>query len=124
MTKERGYTVRKHPLTTVCKIPKTSLLSLRTTSLPPLPSTGPTMASHTILGLALALLHEMRLGSDSPFFGYIQCLPRATVPIPVLWPLEEEGSDARLAYPWLKGTEAERDLRRREEEGVGLVSAV
>lgn len=83
-----------------------------------------TTTSHTILGLALALLHELRLGVDSDFWGYIQSLPREAVPIPTLWPLEDAGSDAQLAIPWLRGTEAERDLRRREREGVGLVSRV
>lgn len=109
-------------LQTVCKIPKSALLSARTCSLPPLTDAPVLTTAHSILGLALALLHELRLGPDSSFWGYLQSLPRETVPIPALWPLCPEGSDAALALKWLQGTEAERDLRRREREGVGLVS--
>ncbi|WOO84431.1 uncharacterized protein LOC62_06G007950 [Vanrija pseudolonga] len=106
---------------TICKIPKQALLSVRTADLRPPKSAGPGTTSHAILSLALALLNELRLGPDSGFWGYVQSLPRETVPIPALWPLYPDGSDARLAEKWLKGTEAERDLRRREGEGVGLV---
>lgn len=110
----------------VVKIPKSAILSTRTSSLPPLPTTIDNVAttSHTVLGLTLALLHEMRLGTESKFWGYVQSLPRTTVPIPALWPLApaEGGNDALRALDWLKGTEAARDIRRRQLEGVGLVS--
>lgn len=106
--------------TPVCKIPKTALLSLRTSSLPPL---SIDVEPHTLLVLALALLHELRLGTDSPFWGYIQSLPRETVPLPMLWPLHPPGSDGARALPWLSGTEGERDMARREAEGVGLSAA-
>ncbi|CAK9787224.1 SET domain-containing protein [Cutaneotrichosporon oleaginosum] len=111
------------PVESIVKIPKTALLSTRTSSLPPLPSTTESVAttSHTILGLALALLHELRLGPDSMFWGYTQSLPRATVPVPPLWPLHA-GPSAAAASAWLQGTEAERDLRRRQLEGIGLDS--
>lgn len=109
-------------LTSVVKIPKSAILSTRTSSLPPLPTSIDSAAttSHTIFGLALALLHELRLGSDSKFWGYTQSLPRAIVPVPPLWPLA--GSDAASASAWLQGTEASRDVRRRQLEGIGLVS--
>lgn len=78
-----------------------------------------------MLGLTLALLHEMRLGTESKFWGYTQSLPRTTVPIPALWPLAPEGGgDALRALDWLVGTEADRDIRRRQLEGVGLVSLI
>lgn len=109
-------------LTVVCKIPKTAILSCRTASLPAISEPSSATTSHTILGLALALLHELRLGSDSRFWGYLQSLPREIVPVPALWPLAPLDSDARRAIPWLQGTEAARDLQKREKEGVGLVS--
>jgi len=107
----------------VCQIPKTALLSARTTSLPqliPLKTTSTT--SHTIFYLALVVLHELRLGKDSPFWGYLQALPRETVRLPVMWEVEELcGKDGKDARKWLSGTEAERDLIRKNSEGMSLV---
>lgn len=107
----------------MCKLPKTSILSIRTSSLPQLPLDTRPGTSHTILGLSLALLHEFRLGRESRFYGYTQSLPRETVPIPTLWPLieGEDKADAEEALAWLQGTDAERDLRRRDKEGLSLV---
>ncbi|GMK58692.1 hypothetical protein CspeluHIS016_0601340 [Cutaneotrichosporon spelunceum] len=109
------------PVEPIVKIPKSAILSTRTSSLTSLPtsidSVGTT--SHTILSLALALLHELRLGPDSSFWGYIQFLPRTTVSVPTLWPLDPNAS---AASAWLKGTEASRDIRRRQLEGIGLDS--
>ncbi|KAL1406858.1 hypothetical protein Q8F55_006267 [Vanrija albida] len=106
---------------TICKLPKSALLSVRTTELNRFPAAArERTTSHAILSLALALLNELRLGEESGFWGYIQSLPRETVPIPSLWPLYPAGSDAELADKWLDGTEARRDLKRREDEGVGL----
>lgn len=100
---------------------------MRTSAFPELPlSKDAGTTSGTILGLSLALLHELRLGTDSEFFGYIQSLPRETVPIPTLWPIVQgaDAKDAKEALAWLKGTDAERDLRRRAAEGLSLVSVV
>ncbi|BEJ14482.1 hypothetical protein CspHIS471_0402490 [Cutaneotrichosporon sp. HIS471] len=109
------------PVEPIVKIPKSAILSTRTCSLPPLSTSIDSVAStsHTILGLALALLHELRLGPDSRFWGYTQSLPRATVPVPSLWPLDP---NAKLASAWLQGTEASRDIGRRKLEGIGLDS--
>jgi hypothetical protein len=72
--------------------------------------------NHTIFVLALVVLHEIRLREASEFWGYLQSLPR-DVDLPLFWP---EESDEKL---WLQGTEAGRDLLRKEKEGMGLVSA-
>ena len=43
--------------------------------------------------------------------------------LPVLWGCEElAGEDGGEAGWWLKGTGAWRDLRRKDEEGMSLVS--
>lgn len=111
-------------LTVVCQIPKTALLSTRTSSLPPLlpdENLGP-KSSHTILLLALALLHELRLGPTSPFYGYLQSLPRDTILLPAFWTIGElAGDDGRKARAVLSGTEAERDIFRKNGEGLGIV---
>ena len=108
----------------VCQIPKTAVLSYRTSSLPSLlpPSHLAPRSSHTILYLTLALLHEFRLEFESPFWGYTQCLPRETILLPFLWGVEElAGEDSRLARQWLIGTEAEKDLIRKDSEGLSMV---
>lgn len=113
-------------LITVLSIPKTSILSSRTTSLK-LPTEllipevgGSDWASKattnlTVPTLALILLYEIRLGKGGRYWGYIQSLPRA-VDLPIFW--DQEGEANR----WLRGTEAGRELRKREDTGVGLVS--
>lgn len=78
--------------------------------------------SFTILHLVLAVLHEFRLATDSPYYGYLQSLPRETVLIPVLWSVQSlGGEDGAKALAWLQGTEAERDLHWRAKEGLSLV---
>jgi hypothetical protein len=114
-----------HP-TPVCKIPKTAILSVRTSSLPPLGEIkregGEVPTNLTILHLALALLHELRLAETSPFWGYLQSLPRETVLIPLVWEVEEiGGEDGKFGLGWLKGTEAESDMKKRAGDGPSLV---
>lgn len=111
----------------VMSMPKTSILSARTTSLTlplELINARPKNADNpehgvqtnlTIPTLALVLLHEIRRGSDGEFWGYIQSLPRQVAGLPIFWPKDSE------ATTWLKGTEAARELRRRHEAHMGLV---
>lgn len=110
----------------VCQVPKTALLSTRTSSLPrllPDANLAP-QSSHTILNLALALLHELRLGSQSPFWGYLQSLPRETILLPVLWDIEElAGEDGRKAKEIIGSTEVQRDIYRKNSEGLSIVRA-
>lgn len=111
----------------VVQIPKSAILSLRTSSLPKLASkfTDEGKDTQPLWYLALALLHEIRLGRQSTFWGYIQILPRKHIPLPVLWPVKEIGQeDGRLGIRWLAGTEAQRDLNRKASEGQALVSGV
>lgn len=80
-------------------------------------------SSHTILYLALALLHELRLAEESPFWGYLQSLPRETILLPSFWSVEElAGEDGRKGLEILRGTEAERDILHKNSEGLSLVS--
>lgn len=50
-------------------------------------------------------------------------LPRETVLVPTFWEEYELcGDDGREGLMWLGGTEAERELIRKRDEGLGLVS--
>ena len=61
------------------------------------------------------------MAEDSPFWGYIQSLPRQTVLVPTVWAVDELcGEDGKKGLEWLKGTEAERDMQRK---GDVLVSS-
>ncbi|WWC89971.1 uncharacterized protein L201_004900 [Kwoniella dendrophila CBS 6074] len=119
----------------ICSIPKTSILSHRTSSLPPLPFPVPSAAETTIhlsdeeksigvnpiLHLTLCLLHEFGLNKKSKFYGYLQSLPRVIIGLPIFWNIFEIGGiDGEKGYKWLKGTECERELKLRENEGLGL----
>lgn len=101
-------------------------MSTRTSSLPrllPDENLAP-KTSHTILYLALSLLHELRLGAASPFWGYIQSLPRETILLPVFWGIEElAGEDGRKAKDIIGSTEVQRDIFRKDSEGLSLVRA-
>ncbi|WVQ98792.1 hypothetical protein IAU59_005923 [Kwoniella sp. CBS 9459] len=108
----------------ICAIPKSSILSHKTSSLPPLPELNidsRSLNSYTILHLSLCLLHEFRLGAESPFYGYLQSLPREIIGLPLLWDIQEIGGvDGKLGKEWLKGTEVERELERRAEQGLSF----
>lgn len=124
--------------TPVFQILKTSLLTARTTSLR-LPqallttsrtgggSSNGAQTNHTIFVLALVLLHELRLRDESPFWGYLQSLPRE-VDLPLFWGCSPNGiddeNDEKEGLKWLEGTEAARDLARKEREGMGLVGTI
>lgn len=64
----------------------------------------------------------------SRWYGYLQSLPRETVPIALLWGhrdalgLDPDGEDAR---EWIAGTEVERTLHAEENQHpmVGLLSS-
>lgn len=107
-------------------MPKTSILSARTTSLvlppdlavtvpDPVDPMGSVKTNHTIPTLALVLLHEFRLGEEGEFWGYVQSLPREVEGLPIFW---DRDSEARR---WLRGTEAERELDKKDKEHMGLV---
>jgi hypothetical protein len=75
-----------------------------------------------IVVLSLSLLHELRLGPRSHFYGYTQSLPRETVPLATLWDLHElYGEEGLEATRWLGGTAFEREAKRIRKEGHGRV---
>jgi hypothetical protein len=115
-------------LITVLSVPKTAILSARTTSLKlprelvdPIPSSNwakTATTNLTVPTLALILLHEIRLGEKGRYWGYVQSLPRSVGGLPIFW--DEDGEGRR----WLRGTDAERDLVKRNESGMGLVRSL
>jgi hypothetical protein len=49
-------------------------------------------------------------------------IPRETVLLPTFWNKENVGGeDGRKALEWLVGTEAEKQLQRKDGEGLSLV---
>jgi hypothetical protein len=112
-------------LTTVCMIPKTLIISHQTSSLThhivlPDECTAATVTLH----LAACLLHEIRLGVDSSFWPALQMLPRETIRVPTFWGHEDlGGQDGAEGLAWLKGTAAELELDRKDQEGLSFVRA-
>ena len=108
---------------TVCAVPKQVVFSHKTASLPTLtlpPEAG--AAEHT-LHLAACLLHEIRLGHESIFYPWIQALPRETILLPTFWNNHEMGGeDGRSGLEWLVGTEGEKELQRKNGDGLSMVS--
>ncbi|OWZ58582.1 hypothetical protein C356_01178 [Cryptococcus neoformans c45] len=102
-------------------LPKYSILSHQTASLSAI--THLASASHTILNLSLCLLHEIRLFTNSRFYGYLQSLPRdMEAGLPVFWKIGKgvEVEDGERGLQWLKSTEAEKELRKSEKQGLSL----
>jgi hypothetical protein len=113
--------------TPVFSIPKTSLLSVHTSSLPPLSSSSSPepITNASILHLALCVLHEIRLAELSPFHGYLQSLPRsfAGCELPIFWHVPEMGGDdGAEGLLWLLGSEVEKRIASKAAEGLGYVS--
>lgn len=106
--------------------PKAAIFSHRTASLSatiPLPPIEEVDPSDITLHLALCLLYEFRLGTQSEWYGYLQMLPRETILLPAFWnDTSISGDEGISAMEWLQGTEAERELARKEQEGLGMVS--
>jgi hypothetical protein len=112
----------------VLSVPKSAILSARTTSLKllrelidPIPSGNwakTATTNLTVPTLALILLHEIRLGEEGRYWGYVQSLPRSVGGLPLFWDVDGEGTR------WLKGTDAERELVKRTESGMGLVRSL
>ncbi|ORY22561.1 hypothetical protein BCR39DRAFT_551262 [Naematelia encephala] len=113
---------------TVCTVPKSCILSHQTASfstIHPLPLNADEefQSSDYILHLAACLLHELRLGEASRWYGYLQILPRSIVMIPTFWEVEElAGLDGAKALEWLRGTEGDKELRRKVGDGLGMAA--
>ncbi|CEQ38635.1 SPOSA6832_00093 [Sporobolomyces salmonicolor] len=96
------------PHSTLARIPKDTVLSHRTSSL-----TRSSPAAAASLGtaspplrLAVHVLLELLLGTQSRWAAYLEHCPTETVPIAFLW---DDGGEARR---WVRGTQLERELRR------------
>ncbi|KAG8679555.1 hypothetical protein FRC09_018898, partial [Ceratobasidium sp. 395] len=91
----------------VAKIPKSTVLSRRTSQL--LTKTPPDIntTGDDTMELALILAYEMAIGERSTWHGYLQSLPREQVPVAALWEGNED-EDSQFALLWLQGTETER----------------
>jgi hypothetical protein len=105
-------------------IPKKLAISHRTSSLAKYIALPPDFtAAQVTLHLAACLLHEIRLGTESPFWPALQMLPRDTIRVPTFWGHARLcGSDGIEAMAWLMGTNAEEELRRKDREGLSFVS--
>lgn len=62
-------------------------------------------------------------GSASRWCGYLQSLPEELVDLPVFWTLAEGNSlaDRREGAKWLRGTEAERAIKRVSDGNGGVL---
>ncbi|CAE6401786.1 unnamed protein product [Rhizoctonia solani] len=90
----------------VARIPKSSILSRRTSQLLSDVSDSATN-SDDVMELALVLAYELALGEQSVWAGYLQSLPREQVPVAALWD-ENEDEDSQYAWRWLQETETAR----------------
>lgn len=114
-------------------VPKSAILSARTTTLAPhLP---PAILFHpdssSGLLLSLIVLHELLVGARGPWWGFIQSFPRLQggdsggrdsrrwgIPLPLAW-ARESGQ-----WAWLRGTEAGRIVERAERDRAGLIEGL
>ncbi|KAJ3054226.1 hypothetical protein HK102_011554, partial [Quaeritorhiza haematococci] len=90
--------------TVVCRIPKQSVLSIKNCGIADIIEEENLGG---MLALALALMFEISQGQRSPWFAYIQSLPKRE-PIPIFWDKEQRRE-------WLKGTDAEEAVETCEE---------
>ncbi|GEM12249.1 SET domain containing protein [Rhodotorula toruloides] len=92
--------------TTVGRIPKSLVLSHRTSSLSLDDSTRSTLDSlPPARRLVVHVAHELLLGAQSRWHVYLASCPAKEVPVALLW-------DDGEASTWLQGTQVERERRR------------
>ncbi|PWZ03007.1 SET domain-containing protein [Testicularia cyperi] len=93
----------------VVTIPKTAVISRKTSALAPqLRGKWLSYSPETVgLELALCLLYERCLGAKSKFEPFISVLPRLPVQLPMLREDTEDGN-----WRWIRGTETDRIDRR------------
>ncbi|KAG8929985.1 hypothetical protein FRC02_004798 [Tulasnella sp. 418] len=103
--------------TTVVQIPRYSILSVKSSELSDLITEVASLylKDEPNMVLALALLTEIKLGTDSRWWGYIQSLPQKTVDIATFWSSQDE-TDAINAIQWLKGTQVQKFLDKEQVE--------
>ncbi|GAA5999992.1 protein-lysine N-methyltransferase [Rhodotorula paludigena] len=92
------------PHSTVGRIPVSLVLSHRSSALASRLNGDP-LASHTpALRLAVHVAHEVVLGPESRWQGYLATCPEVPVPVALLWRDD--------ALDWVMGTELQRELSR------------
>ncbi|KAJ7820271.1 hypothetical protein B0H13DRAFT_1661011 [Mycena leptocephala] len=108
------------------RIPRESVLSVKSSSIsdliPPYP-----YGRGAQLSLALALSVELVIGATSPWFPYLQSLPREIPGIPLFWGRgANQPSLAQYGGPaeWLNGTEAWKMLFDLADNDSSLVSEI
>ncbi|GAA5949970.1 hypothetical protein JCM3765_007754 [Sporobolomyces pararoseus] len=100
------------PNETVARIPKSCILSRRTSSLSKFTQQVPGQLLLQLesltppLQLSVHVLYEIAIASRSKWYGYFANCPKEIVDIALLWELEGE------AQKWIGGTELELELRR------------
>ncbi|KAH7335289.1 hypothetical protein B0J17DRAFT_719829 [Rhizoctonia solani] len=101
-------------LDVVAKVPKSTILSRRTSQLlsdvPDFDTNG-----DDVMELTVVLAYELALGEQSAWAGYLQSLPHEQVTVAALWD-ENEDKDSQHAWMWLQETETAREIR---ELGTG-----
>lgn len=111
-------------LVTVTLVPKSTLLSVRTSSLAPYIPTAMLFSSDATSGLllALVLLHELLLGEKGPWWGYLQSLPRENG----LWGVQLPYRLPRDSTEWkmMEHTEAGRMVKRAEADPMGRIEGL
>jgi hypothetical protein len=111
-------------LVPVTLVPKSTLLSVRTSSLAPHIPTTMLFSSDATSGmlLALVLLHELLLGEQGSWWGYLQSLPRENglwgVQLPYI--LSRESAGWRL----MEHLEAGRMVKRAEADPMGRIEGL
>jgi hypothetical protein len=117
--------LKAHPLRTiVCRIPRSAILSVNSSDFKDIVPGKTWRQIPPIVQLSLTLLHEIRLGSASRYYGYLQSLPREHVPIVALWASKILfGEDGLEGSKMLAGTEIERETKRLVKEERSNVSS-
>ncbi|KAL5531645.1 hypothetical protein ACEPAG_4522 [Sanghuangporus baumii] len=96
------------PRTTLVSIPKSAVLSIKScTFAEHVPQV--TYGKEAQLGLALALYGELLKGSSSPWFGYLESLPKHVI-LPLFW--DDASEDEKSALSWIKGTMVEAEMSK------------
>ncbi|KAJ7364877.1 hypothetical protein DFH08DRAFT_840207 [Mycena albidolilacea] len=111
---------------TLVRIPRESVLSVKSSSITDL------IPPHSYgrgaqLSLALALSVELVIGATSPFFLYLQSLPRDLPSIPLFWACgANQPSLSEYGPPteWLNGTEASKMLFDPGDNDTSLVDEI
>ncbi|KAF9479094.1 SET domain-containing protein [Pholiota conissans] len=119
-----------HPQTTLVKIPKSAILSVRSCSLEAVIPEAP-YGLGAQLSLSLALYAEILRGMKSRWHGYIQSLPADLVDLPSFWDFRLEANTGSTSHHnvansrmFLRGTEAGKICNGRLDNGYKQLEEV